>query len=70
MTYLTFHKSIKHTQAREDECKHTPELIENTAQISLIHLSPLQGQKAGVLARADSALVNKRALAAAAPRQS
>lgn len=39
-------------QAREDECKHTMKLIENTARISLINLSTLRGQKAGVFARA------------------
>lgn len=45
MTYPTFHKRIKHMQAGEDECKHTMTLIENTAQISLINLSPLQAKR-------------------------
>lgn len=45
MTYPTFHNSIKHTPARERDCKHTMKLIENTAQIISINLRTLESQK-------------------------
>lgn len=68
MTYPTFHNSIK--QGKEDECKHTMKLIEDTAQIISINLRPLESQKTDMFVRADFALVNKWVFVPVDPCQS